>query len=140
MKGHSLMNTLHRRAIAAAVSASALMILCSGGSLRAQDPGGTGAAARTKVAKRATDPTRRVPYYFGQLGLSDEQRETIYEIQARHQPKIEALEKQIEETRAQSLKECEAVLSDAQRKMLAERRAAAAEARAKRGPAARPQG
>jgi hypothetical protein len=133
------MNTLYRRAMAAAVSASVLTILCSGGSLRAQEPGKAKVETKAKAGKRAADPARRVPYYFGQLGLSDEQRESIYEIQGRHQPKIEALEKQIEELRAQSLKECEAVLSDAQRKMLADRRAAAAEARAKRVTVAKPQ-
>jgi hypothetical protein len=128
-----------RKAIAIVVGASAMTILSAGGALMAQEPGKAKVETKAKAGKRAADPARRVPYYFGQLGLSDEQRESIYQIQARHHPKIDGLEKQIEELRAQSLKECEAVLSDAQRKMLVERRAGAAEAKAKRGAAAKPQ-
>lgn len=117
-----------RRTLAVVLSASAMTILSGGLPLVAQEPGKAGVEARRKPV----DPSRRVPNYFGQLGLSDAQRESIYKIQAKHQPRIDALEKQLEELRAQSLKECEGVLTEAQKKMLAERRANAAESRTKK--------
>jgi hypothetical protein len=118
------------------VSASAMTIFAGGLPLVAQESGKARVETKAKAGKRAVDPTRRVPYYFGQLGLTEAQKESIYKIQAKHQPRIDALEKQLEEVRAQSLEECESVLSDAQKKMLAERRANAAESRAKRSGAA----
>lgn len=142
------MKAMFRRAVAVALSASAMTIISGGLPLSAQESGKAKVDSRAKVesrakaesrakpAKRAFDPTRRVPNYFGQLGLTDAQREAIYKIQAEHQPRIEELEKQLEEVRADSLKECEAVLNEAQRKMLTERRSAAAGARSKRGGAA----
>src|SRR5262249_51144749 len=70
------------------------------------------------------------------LGLTDAQRESIYQIQAKHQAHIDDLEKQLDELRAQSLKDCEAVLTADQKKILADRRASAPEARTKRRSAA----
>lgn len=134
------MTPAFRSAIAVLLSATAMTIISGGLPLLAQESGKAKADARAKAGKRAVDPSRRVPNYFGQLGLSEAQKESIYKIQAKHQPKIDALEKQIDELRAQSLKECEAVLTDAQKKALAERRAHAAEARAKKNAAAKPQG
>jgi Spy/CpxP family protein refolding chaperone len=128
------MRSAFRRALAVVVSASAMTILSGGLPLLAQESGKARAGADAK--KKATDAGRRVPNYFGQLGLTEAQKESIYKIQAKHQPRIDALEKQLEELRAQSLKECEAVLTADQKKMLAERRSGAAESRAKkRAPA-----
>jgi hypothetical protein len=122
-----------KRAAAVLLSAGAMTILSGGLPLVAQESARTQADTNAKrTSKRTVDPTRRVPNYFGQLGLSDAQRDSIYKIQAKHQPRIEALEKQLEDLRAQSLTECESVLTDAQKRMLAERRAHAAEARSKR--------
>jgi hypothetical protein len=132
-----------RRAIAVVVSASAMTIFSGGWPLVAQESGKAKVETKAKAGKRAVDPARRVPNYFGQLGLSEAQRESIYKIQSKHQPRIDALEKQIEEIRVQSLDECEAVLTDAQKKMLAERRVNAGESRARRNGAAataKPQG
>lgn len=123
-----------RRALAVVVSASAMTILSGGLPLVAQEPG----KANVEARRKPLDPSRRVPNYFAQLGLSEAQRESIYKIQAKHQARIDALEKQLEELRAQSLKECEAVLTADQKKMLAERRASAAESRAKKRAAAAP--
>ena len=33
--------------------------------------------------KRTNDPSRRVPVYFGQIGLTPEQRESIYKVRAK---------------------------------------------------------
>jgi hypothetical protein len=135
------MITLVRRSLAVAVSAAALTILFSGLPLGAQEPKAPKIDARSKakVGKKTSDPTRRVPAYYGQLGLSDSQRESIFKIQDKHAPRIDALEKQIEAIRGQMNTEFEAVLTSAQKKMLDQRRAAAAEARAKKSAATKPQ-
>jgi hypothetical protein len=125
-----------RRFVAVAVSAGALtMMLASDLSLGAQEPRGgsqTDSKTKTKSSKKGFDPARRVPMYFGQLGLSEEQRESIYKVQSKHMPRIEALEKQIETLRGQMMKECETVLTSAQKKMLDQRRAAGAESRSRK--------
>lgn len=120
------------------LGAATMMILAGTWSLPAQESKSKSKSADTPKAKakRTLDPSRRVPNHFGQLGLSDEQRETIYKIQARHMPKIDALEKQIDELRAEMVKECENVLSATQKQMLADRRAGATAARAKKAKAA----
>ncbi len=107
------MTSVVRRLAAVLASAAALMIVSGSLPLVAQEAGNAQAQAKAKRAgKRAFDPTRRVPDYFGQLGLSEAQRESIYKIRAKHQPKIDALEKQLEELRGQMVKECETVLTD----------------------------
>ena len=129
------MTTSLRRTLAVALSAAALTILSGSLPLVAQESGKAKADSKAKTGKRANDPSRRVPNHFGQIGLTDAQRETIYRIQTKHQAKIDELEKQLEELRAEALRECEAVLTPAQKKALAERRARATEARAKRAAA-----
>jgi Spy/CpxP family protein refolding chaperone len=137
------MTSFVRRSLAVAVSAAALtMIVSSNLPLGAQEPrSGSQADSKTKAkgAKKAFDPARRVPAYFGQLGLSDEQRESIYKVQGKHMPKIDALEKQIEQVRGEMLRECEAVLTPEQKKLLEQRRAAGAESRSRKASPAKPQ-
>jgi hypothetical protein len=131
------MTSILRSAAAVLVSAAALTILSGSLPLFAQEPGKAPATAEAKkTAKRTADPTRRVPDYFGQLGLSDEQRESIYKIRAKHQPRIDELEKQLDDVRAQMVRDCETVLTETQKKMLTERRASATEARAKKNSSA----
>jgi Spy/CpxP family protein refolding chaperone len=136
------MRRIVRRLATALASAAALVIVSGNLPSIAQETGGARAQAKaTKAGKRAVDPTRRVPPYFAQLGLTEKQRESIYEIRAKHQQKIDALEKQLEDLREQVLKECEGVLTDAQKKLLEDRRAGATETRSRRGgEAAKPQG
>ena len=81
--------------------------------------------ADAPAAKRSFDPARRVPIYFGQIGLTPEQREAIYKIQAKHQAKINELERQVDEIQTQSLRECEGVLTETQKQLLTQRRKAA---------------
>jgi hypothetical protein len=128
------MHQLLRRAAVLAVSAATMITLAGGLPLAAQEPGTTqpDTKTKTKSAKRSYDPARRVPNLFGQLGLSDVQKESIYKIQGKHMPKIDALEKQLDDLRAQMLKECESVLTGPQKQMLVERRSGAAEARTKK--------
>ncbi len=85
------------------------------------------AKTTTKSAspKRAFDPARRVPDYFGQIGLTPEQRERIYKIRAKHYEKLRELEKQITALNVQMIKDCEGVLDETQKKLLEARREAA---------------
>jgi hypothetical protein len=124
------------RLLAVAVSAAAMTVLSSGLPLGAQEPKAPPAAetqSPAKTTRRAYDPARRVPMYFGQIGLSDSQREEIYKIQSKHMLKIAALEKQLLEFREQMVQECEGVLTKEQKQLLAQRRAGAAEGRSRRG-------
>ena len=75
-------------------------------------------AASPPLAKKKTDTSRRVPSYFGRIGLTDGQRESIYKVRKTHQEKIDVLKKQIDELEAQELTACESVLNDTQRKLL----------------------
>lgn len=101
-----------------------LMVGCSiwvESSLSAQE-GDAASKAEAKAAFRISAASRRVPPYFGQVGLTIEQREKIYEIRARHQVKVAELRQQLEEVVKQEMAECEAVLTEAQRSLLRQRR------------------
>lgn len=102
----------------------------------AQEPASKTAPA--PAAKKKQDPSRRVPPYFGQIGLTTEQRASIYGIQGKRHEKLNALEKQIAEEKAAMLVECETVLTDTQKKLLGNLRAAAAEPAAKPTAAVKP--
>ena len=84
----------------------------------------------------------RLPNNYAQLGLSEEQRQRIYALQAEYGKKIEDLEAQLAALREKRNQECEAVLTDVQRKKLAEilkerdRRKATKTAKASPEPAA----
>jgi hypothetical protein len=90
-----------------------------------------------KNGKAGAPPTskasgmRRLPTYFGQVGLSPDQRESVYKILAKHQEKIAALEQQLADARTTMMQECEKVLSDAQKQLLEQRRSDTKESRAK---------
>lgn len=84
--------------------------------------------ARTSRTATA-DASRRVPVYFGGLGLSDEQKESIYAAEAKYQPQIQELERKADALRERLMVECEDVLTAPQKKALAEARSSAAERR-----------
>ncbi len=104
-----------RRFVIVVVSAVAVTMSFSSSPLVGQEPKNTPSEtpkaapsdtkAKTGVAKRQYDRSRRVPPYFAQIGISEEQREAIYKIQSKHAPQLEALEKQLADLRAQSLTE-----------------------------------
>lgn len=125
-----------RRLVVVAVSAAAMTLFFSGLPLGAQEPKVPPTETKTKAvpAKRTFDPARRVPTYFAQLGLTDEQRASIYKIQGLHMPKIEALEKQIAEIRAQNLKECEGILTASQKQLLEQKRESGARPATSKAP------
>jgi hypothetical protein len=129
-------------ALALALSFTGLLTL---GSLRlaAQEPAKAGAPApaESAPAKRVNDPTRRVPPFFGQIGLTPEQREEVYKIRGKHGVRIAELQKELARAQAEMLADCETVLSDTQKQLLETRRRASAasqEARRKSAPAATP--
>src|SRR5438105_15939964 len=130
-----------RRFVAVAASAAAMTMLTSSLPLVAQESSAPQAGTKTKArtGKRVFDPARRVPAYFGQLGLSDDQRESIYKIQGKTMPKIEALEKQIQDLREQMIRECEGALTPAQKQILDQRRTARAETRSRKSAPAKAQ-
>lgn len=103
------------------------------GGMAAQEPsaGKPAEAAGTTApaAPKASDPSRRVPRFFGQIGLTPEQKDEIYKIRGKHQQKLEELQKQIARVQSEMMAECEAVLNETQKKMLTYRREASAKAR-----------
>ncbi len=48
------------------------------------------------ASEAASEYRGPLPFYFGKLGLSDQQKEQCYDIQAQYAAQIEALQKQIE--------------------------------------------
>src|SRR3954453_17880695 len=114
------------RAVGSGLATVALLVT---GSLIAQEPGTTKAPSKSGSAKAKgpRDPSQKVPPYFGQIGITDEQRESIYKIKGRHQAKVDELEKQIDEIQAQMPAEGEGVLTESQKQILSHRRNAAAE-------------
>jgi hypothetical protein len=113
---------LPRRVFAICLGMSAILGL-GALSISAQDP-----AKKDESAKGA----HRLPAGYGQISISDAQKEKIYGIQDKFAEKIAPLQKQLAALRADEAAECEAVLTDAQKKLLVEKRA---EAKKKRGGA-----
>src|SRR5438067_1039804 len=74
--------------------------------------------------KDSKDPAPKMrgtlPQNWGKLGLSDEQKQKIYEAQNKYRAKIDALKKQITEMQDQEKKDMEGVLTDAQKARLRE--------------------
>ena len=104
-----------------------LSTLASPALLHAQEPAGP--LPPPAAEKRAGDPTRRVPPFFGQVGLTADQKEAIYKVRARHLEKINALESEVARLRAAMQADCEAALTPEQLKLLQTRRQASAATR-----------
>jgi hypothetical protein len=99
----------------------AVVIVTASLSTFAQDPAAKKTADKpetTTVAKKKYDPSRRVPDYFGQIGLTIEQRESIYKIRKVHHEKLDVLKKQIADEDADAMKKCEVLLTETQMKLL----------------------
>ena len=94
-------------------------LLCWATTAAAQDPpGGTGGPPPDKPATQKAEtpkkPRGRLPAYYGRV-VDAQQRERIYEIQARFNEQIEKLKEQLEELVEQRDSEVEEVLTDEQR-------------------------
>lgn len=69
---------------------------------------------------KAASSRRRLPRYYGKLGLSEAQREKIYGVQEKHAADIEKLEKQLADLKEKQEAECRKVLTTDQKKQLTE--------------------
>ena len=136
------MRSYLRRSVAVVASAAVMTLLMTAGyPLGAQESGASkSTTSKGKQGKKADssstddgpgkgkatgrsappDPTHRVPPGYSKLGLTDQQREAIYKVQGKYYPKIQRLEKQVDALRAQREAECEAVLTPAQKRLLAQ--------------------
>ena len=145
------MMSLARRSLAVVASAAAMMLLMTEGfPLGAQENStAKSQTTKTKQASASTptdssttakstgktappDVTHRVPPGYAKLGLTDQQKERLYKIQAEYYPKIHDLEKKADDLRARREKEFESVLTAPQKRLLADaeqKKKAAAEAK-----------
>ena len=138
------MMSLARRSLAVVASAAAMMLLMTEGfPLGAQENStAKSQTTKTKQASASTptdssttakstgktappDVTHRVPPGYAKLGLTDQQKERLYKIQAEYYPKIHDLEKKADDLRP--ARERIRVGSDGSAKALAGRRGAAEE-------------
>lgn len=88
-------------------------------------PAGTKAAQ----AEKSDQEKGRLPANYGKLGLTEAQKNSIYEVQKKYKSQLDDLEKQLDALKAKRDGEVEAVLSDAQRKILKDLVDAAKEAK-----------
>ncbi len=94
----------------------------------------SGVDSTRKAANTTKDAAdyRRVPQYFGQVGLSDEQREKIYSVRERYAIQQAKLEEELASLQDKVMRECEALLTPEQRTELTKLRGEAkAKAKAK---------
>ena len=93
-------------------------LLALAGGVAGQDP----AKDPPKEEPKKTDPPMKLkgflPMHWGKLGLSDDQKQTVYKIQAKYAAEIDKLEAKIKEIKASRDKEMKAVLTPEQRKRL----------------------
>lgn len=125
---------MNRRFASMVVAAGLVLALGSQG-LMQPTVGQEKAAVKEKAApaKTAKKPAGRLPAHYAKVGVSDEQRKTIYGIQAGYNTQIEALQKQIDALKAKEDAEVVAVLTPDQKKKLDEFIAEAKKAAEERG-------
>jgi hypothetical protein len=87
-----------------------------------------GAEGKAAVKKPAGRKGHRLPAHYGQV-VNEKQREEIYRIEDEYQPKIEALQKQLDALKKARDEKISALLTAEQKKQIEE---AAAKARANR--------
>ncbi len=91
-----------------------------------------GQDAKTPVRKaisKKVKANRHLPSYYAKV-VTDEQREKINKIQEEYQPKVEALQKQLDELKKEQEEKISAVLTAEQKKQVEEAAAAAKAAKA----------
>ena len=116
-------------------TAVAAVILFAGiASIHSQDDEAKGAKRKSKKAaagdtKSDKKSANRLPVYFGKIGLTDEQREKIYAVQAKSSEQIDALKKQLQDLEQKRDDEIQAVLTAEQKTKLAELQSEAKQAK-----------
>ena len=86
--------------------------------LVAQESGKAVKAEKGEGAKKAAKSGDRLPANYAKIGVNEEQRKKIYEIQGKYDDQIAALQKQLADLRAKEKAEVEAVLTPEQKKAL----------------------
>lgn len=79
-------------------------------------------AAADAAAAVPKPVSRKLPAGFNELDLTDEQKQEIADIREARQKKLDALEEAVREYKAETEREFESVLTNAQRKQLAQSR------------------
>ena len=87
-------------------------------SLVAQESNKATKVEKGEGAKKAAKPGDRLPANYAKIGISEEQRKKIYEIQNKYDGQIAALQKQLADVRAKEKADVEAVLTPEQKKSL----------------------
>lgn len=118
--------------VAFAVSTFALLGVSPGVSQETEKKPAASAPATTQekpaavqpkpAATQRRQPAGRLPNYYGQLGLSNEQRLKVYAVQAKYAEEIQALRKQIAELEAKRDGEIDALCTETQKTQLGELR------------------
>ena len=110
--------------VAVAVCLSLAILAVPAGHAQNSKSIGTSATAATLQIQQKQKSTKRkkakgrLPNYYAQIGISQKQRKTIYDIQSQYRDQIEDLKKQIEDLEAKRNAQVEAVLSPEQKKRL----------------------
>lgn len=73
---------------------------------------------KSEGAKKSAKSGDRLPANYAKIGVSEDQRKKIYEIQNKYDDQISALQKQIADLKAKETAEVEAVLTPEQKKAL----------------------
>lgn len=98
--------------------------LLSSAHAQTQEKASSKSSSGVDFSRKASDVSknaknfRRVPQYFGQVGISDQQRETIYAIREKYAIRQAQLEEELAGIQDKILIECEAVLTPEQRNTL----------------------
>ena len=87
-------------------------------SVVAQESGKAAKTEKGEGAKKAVKSGDRLPANYAKIGISEEQRKKIYEIQNKYDDQVDALQKQIAELKAKETAEVTAVLTPDQKKAL----------------------
>lgn len=83
-------------------------------------PAASESAKKSQADVKKTSRRFRLPNHYGKLGLSDEQKQQVYAIQAKFQPQFDELEEKIRLLKIERKKEIDTVLTDGQRHRLKE--------------------
>ena len=84
----------------------------------------------TPAVEKEQDPRGPLPFYYGKLGLDDEQKTKLYTIQEDYEARIEAIRKQIAQLRGEQDAKMQMLLTPGQKLRLKELREAAAKKKA----------
>jgi hypothetical protein len=104
--------------VACVVFAVGIVSVATRPSVVAQESGKAVKAEKGDGAKKAARSGDRLPANYAKIGVSDEQRKKIYEIQNKYGEQIAALQKQLAEIRAKEQAEVASVLTPDQKKAL----------------------